>query len=66
MGNGGGIYITPASVTIIGGDSADEKNTICGNYKSGYSPSLDQQIRDSSGSLYDTYKDTNYISAYCE
>jgi len=27
---------------------------------------LDQQIRDGSGSLYDTYKDTNDISAYCD
>jgi hypothetical protein len=65
--NGGGIYIGPNSGTLsIGGDSADKKNTICGNYKISESPSLDQQIRDFSGSLYDTYKDTNHISAYCE
>jgi hypothetical protein len=51
---------------IIGGDSDSEKNTICGNYKSGYEPSLDQQIRDDSGDLYEIYKDTNYISVYCE
>jgi hypothetical protein len=50
----------------IGGSSEAEKNIICGNYKTGEDPSLDQQIRDSSGSLYETYKDTNYISAYCE
>jgi len=41
------------------------KNTICGNYKSGDDPSQDQQIRGESGDHYDTYKDTNYISAYC-
>ena len=28
--------------------------------------SLDQQTRGYSGSLYDPYKDTNYIYAYCE
>lgn len=65
--NGGGIYINVSSfITTIGGSSSAEKNTICGNYKSAYNPSLDQQIRDSSGSLYDTYKNTNYISAYCD
>ena len=64
---GGGIYIIPTSVTItIGGESPADKNTICGNYKSSDSPSLDQQIRDDSGDLYETYKDTNYISAYCD
>ena len=63
---GGGIYIYSYSVTIVvGGEGSAEKNTICGNYKSGYSPSLDQQIRDVSGSLYETYKENNYISAYC-
>ena len=66
--NGGGIYFDfwgwgPFS---IGGSSDTDKNTICGNYKIGYSPSLDQQIRDDSGSLYETYKDTNYISVYCD
>jgi len=62
---GGGIYISwPTGTITIGGSGVE--NTICGNYKSAYNPSLDQQIRDSSGSLYDTYKNTNYISAYCE
>jgi parallel beta-helix repeat protein len=65
--DGGGIYIDVSSfIPTIGGSSSAEKNTICGNYKSGNSPSLDQQIRDSSGDLYDAYKDTNYIYAYCE
>ena len=64
--NGGGIYIWSNSRTIsIGGISASMKNTICGNYKSGDDPSQDQQIRGESGDHYDTYKDTNYISAYC-
>ena len=62
--NGGGIYIYSGSPTI-GGSSSAEKNTICGNYKSGNSPSLDQQIRDVPGDLYDTYRDTNYIYANC-
>ena len=62
---GSGIYISwPTGTITIGGSGVE--NTICGNYKSAYNPSLDQQIRDSSGSLYDTYKNTNYISAYCE
>jgi hypothetical protein len=65
--NGGGIYIGPNSgILSIGGDSANKKNTICGNYKTGEDPSLDQQIRDAYGDIYETYKDTNYISAYCE
>ena len=66
--SGGGIYIYPlTSGTItIGGESPTDKNTICGNYKNGEDPSLDQQIMDNSGSLYETYKDTNYISVYCE
>ncbi len=65
--NGGGIYIWLSSfIPTIGGSSNAEKNTICGNYKSGNSPSLDQQIRDSSGDLYDAYKDTNYIYTNCE
>lgn len=69
---GGGIYLrhggilAPLSAITIGGSSDAEKNTICGNYKSGEVLSLDQQIRDYSGSLYETYKDTNYISVYCE
>ena len=63
---GGGIFVERGLMTI-GGSSDAEKNTICGNYKSGYSPSMDQQIRDKDdGDLYETYKDTNYISAYCE
>jgi len=67
--NNGGIHLTyQTSETLpIGGSSDAEKNIICGNYKIGESPSLDQQIRDNtSGSLYEIYKDTNYISAYCE
>ena len=64
--NGGGIYIGPNSGTlVVGGDSANKKNAICGNYKSGDSLSLDQQIRDDYGSLYDTYRDTNQIFTYC-
>ena len=69
---GGGIYLrhggilVPFSAITIGGSSDAEKNTICGNYKSGEVLSLDQQIRDYSGSLYETYKDTNYISVYCD
>jgi len=68
-GQGGGIYINFVNsgpfITTIGGSSSAEKNTICGNYKSGNIPYLNQQIRGSSGDLYDTYKDTNYISTYC-
>jgi hypothetical protein len=63
--NGGGIY-NISNTTTIGGSSNAEKNTICGNYKIGEVLSLDQQIRNSSGSLYDTYKETNYISVYCD
>ena len=64
--NGGGIYIGPNSGTIsIGGDSANKKNTICGNYKNGDGLSLNQQMRDEYGSLYDIYRDTNQISTYC-
>jgi murein DD-endopeptidase MepM/ murein hydrolase activator NlpD len=64
--NGGGIYLSSTETINIGGVSPSDKNTICGNYKTGEDPSLEQQIRDSSGSLYETYKDTNYIFAYCE
>ena len=65
--NYGGIYLYPNSeISTIGGSSDADKNTICGNRK-GADPSLDQQIWGfSSGNLYETYKDTNYISAYCE
>jgi len=68
VGNdGGGIYISSRSGTIIiGGNSNAKKNIICRNYKEGDSPSLDQQIRGDSGNLYDTYKNTNYISVYCD
>jgi hypothetical protein len=67
-GSGGGIFLDywTSGTPLIGGSSNAEKNTICGNYKSGEVLSLDQQIRNSSGSLYDTYKDTNYISVYCD
>ena len=64
--NGGGIYLYSSSDITIGGSSDAEKNTICGNYKIGEVLSLDQQIMDNSGSLYDTYKNTNYISVYCD
>jgi hypothetical protein len=65
--NGGGIYIeVGSSIPTIGGSSSAEKNTICGNYKSGNSPSLDQQIRDNSGDLCGSYMETNYIYANCE
>ena len=64
--DGGGIYLDSSGTITIGGDIADDKNTVCGNYKIGEAPSLDQQVRDASGSLYKTYKDTNYILAYCE
>ncbi len=62
---GGGIY-NISNTTTIGGSSDADKNTICGNYKIGEVLSLGQQIRDYSGSLYDIYKDTNYISVYCD
>jgi hypothetical protein len=65
-GSGIGIFLLSTSGTItIGGSSDAEKNIICGNYKDGYSPSLYQQIGDVGGSFYEIYKDTNYISAYC-
>ena len=65
-GDGGGIG-GMLKTAIIGGISEAEKNIICGNYKTGEDPSLEQQITDGdSGSLYETYKDTNYISVYCE
>lgn len=66
--NGGGIYMVPGGnpgPPVIGGSSADLKNTICGNFLSGYSPSLDQQIRDSSGDLYNICKLNNNITTYC-
>jgi hypothetical protein len=62
----GGISLSSSGTFTIGGSNDADKNTICGNYKTGEDPSLDQQIRDDTGSLYKTYKDTNYISAYCE
>ncbi len=40
-------------------------NTICGNYTVDNEPVLGQQIGDAYGSLYDTYKSTNNISAFC-
>ncbi|MCK4241614.1 MAG: hypothetical protein KAX30_08320 [Candidatus Atribacteria bacterium] len=64
--DGGGIYLDLGSeipIPTIGGSG--EENTICGNYKTGNEPFLDQQIRNDSGSLYDTYSSTNYISASC-
>ena len=64
---GGGIYYdfsTLGSITI-GGDSEDEKNTICGTYKSSYYFSLDGQVGYTFGSIYEIYKHANYISDYC-
>jgi len=65
-----GIYMYNTSIPfenlIIGGNNTNEKNTICGNYKIGDSPSLDKQIGDYLyENLYEIYKDTNYISAGC-
>jgi parallel beta-helix repeat protein len=48
----------------IGGSGAD-MNTICGNYITGYSPTLDDQIGDGVSSLYGTYESTNNISVTC-
>jgi len=62
--NGGGIYFDLGLETANIGSSGEE-NTICGNYKTGEPPSLDQQIMGNYGSLYDTYEGTNFISAYC-
>jgi hypothetical protein len=63
-----GIYFSycTSGTLPIGGSIEAEKNTICGNYKSGEVLSLVQQIMDDSGSLYERYKDTNYISVYCD
>ena len=49
---------------VIGGSGAD-MNTICSNYITGNSPTLDDQIGDSVSSLYGTYSGTNNISATC-
>jgi len=61
----GGIYLhedeSNPEVVIIGGSSDAEKNTICGNYKIGEVLSLDQQIRDYSGSLYDAKTPTTSL-----
>ena len=65
-GSDGGGILGISKITTIGGSSEEEKNTICGNYKSGEVLSLDQQIRDYYEDLYDTYKNTNYISVYCD
>jgi hypothetical protein len=66
LGDGGGIG-GMLQAAIIGGINQAEKNIICGNYQAGKDPCLEQQITDGdSGSLYETYKDTNYISAYCD
>jgi hypothetical protein len=63
----GGLHLHNSWGSItIGGESPTDKNTICGNYKIGEVLSLDQQIRNYSGSLYETYKDTNHISVYCD
>ena len=65
--SGGGIYNYDDISLTIGGSNDADKNTICGNYKIGEDSSLEQQITDrDSGSLYEIYKDTNYISAYCD
>ena len=65
-GSDGGGILGISSTTTIGGNNKAEKNIICGNYKIGEVLSLDQQIRDYFGDLYETYKDTNYISVYCD
>jgi len=65
VSNRGGIMIwaTGIDALAIGGALSDDKNFICGNYKSGNNPSLDQQIRSFFvESLYDDFSDTNYIS----
>ena len=38
------IWATSIDALAIGGALSDEKNFICGNYKNGNYPSLDQQI----------------------
>jgi len=51
----------------IGGASCAEKNIICGNYKIGEDPRLDQQIGDRVvGSIYNTFKGTNDILIFCD
>jgi len=68
LSNGGGIMIwaTGMDSLSIGGVISDDKNFICGNYKSGNNPSLGQQIRSYfAESLYDYFCDTNYISINC-
>jgi len=65
-GSDGGGILGISSTTTIGGNNNAEKNVICGNYKIDEVLSLDQQRRDASGSLYETYKNTNYISVYCD
>jgi len=68
LSNGGGIMIwaTGWDSLSIGGVISDDKNFICGNYKSGNNPSLDEQIRAYFlESLYDFFCDTNYISINC-
>jgi len=68
LSNGGGIMIwaTGWDSLSIGGSNPSDKNFICGNYKSGNNPSLDQQIRAYFlESLYDYFCDTNNISINC-
>jgi len=65
---GGGIMVWSISSAAlsIGGSGPAKKNVICGNYKIGNSPSLEEQIKEYfSGSLYDSFRFTNYISASC-
>jgi hypothetical protein len=50
--------------TSIGGSGAD-MNTICGNFTTGNSATLDDQIGNETDSLYTTYQSTNNISASC-
>ena len=64
--DGSGIYLDLGSeipIPTIGG--LGEENIICGNYRFGEGPYLYLQIQDDSGSLYDTYKNTNFITEPC-
>lgn len=48
----------------IGGSGAD-MNNICGNFTTGSSATLDDQIGNGTSSLYTTYESTNNISTSC-
>ena len=57
--------VGPLSYNFSGGSGAD-MNTICGNYTTGDSPTLEDQIGDTIGSLYGTYSGTNNIEVTCD